>query len=348
MTQIPTSFPALLQRQDGFTSTPVGHIRYDSFDDYLEMGEVEVPVLDSGQVLIEMTLASINPSDLHFLKGEYGQPRQQGKAAGFEGVGTIIDSGGDAYASSLVGQRVSFVATSTGSGTWATHAITDAVLCIPMPNTVRDHDAAGFIVNPLTAAVMFEQARAAGSPGVVLTAGASQVSKFIIALARDTGLSSIAIVRRDVHNDVLNELGATAILNQTDDDFDAQLTAAMREHNPQMFIDPVVDSTSTQIFSAMGRNSTWLIYGSLSPETPPMPSSGDLVFMFKEIRGFWLSPWMRNTPPEEKMAVFGEVQARFGDGRWSTDVGATVELDDVMGSLASVLEDPRGKVFIKP
>ena len=348
MTTAPETFTALLQKQDGYTADPVGHIRYESFDDYLELGEVAVPELDAGQVLIEMTLATINPSDLHFLKGEYGQPRIKGKAAGFEGVGTVITAGADAYATSLLGQRVSFVASPTGSGTWATHAITDAMMCIPMPETVNDHDAAGFIINPLTAAAMFDQAKTAGSPGVVLTAGASQVSKFIIALARDAGLASIAIVRRDVHNDVLEELGATVILNQTDADFDEKLEAAMKEHKPQMFIDAVVDATSTKIFNAMGRKSTWLIYGSLSPETPPMSNPGELIFMFKEIRGFWLTPWMTGAPLEEKMAVFGEVQARFGDGRWSTDVGATVALTDVMDTLADVLRDPRGKVFIKP
>ena len=348
MTTAPETFTALLQKQDGYTADPVGHIRYESFDDYLELGEVAVPELDAGQVLIEMTLATINPSDLHFLKGEYGQPRIKGKAAGFEGVGTVITSGADPYATSLLGQRVSFVASPTGSGTWATHAITDAMMCIPMPETVNDHDAAGFIINPLTAAAMFDQAKTAGSPGVVLTAGASQVSKFIIALARDAGLASIAIVRRDVHNDVLEELGATVILNQTDADFDEQLEAAMKEHKPQMLIDAVVDATSTKIFNAMGRKSTWLIYGSLSPETPPMSNPGELIFMFKEIRGFWLTPWMTGAPMEEKLAVFGEVQGRFGDGRWSTDVGATVALTDVMGTLADVLQDPRGKVFIKP
>jgi NADPH:quinone reductase-like Zn-dependent oxidoreductase len=348
MAVAPETFTALLQKQDGYTADPIGHIHYDSFDDYLELGEVAVPELESGQVLVEMTLATINPSDLHFLKGEYGQPRIKGKAAGFEGVGTIIASGADPYATSLIGQRVSFVAPPTGSGTWATHAVTDAMMCIPMPDTVNDHDAAGFIVNPLTAAAMFDQAKTAGSPGVVLTAGASQVSKFIIALARDAGLASIAIVRRDVHNDVLEELGATVILNQSNDDFDGQLKAAMKEHKPQMFIDAVVDATSTKIFNAMGQKSTWLIYGSLSPETPLMSNPGELIFMFKEIRGFWLTPWMMGAPLEEKMAVFGEVQARFGDGRWSTDVGATVALTDVMDTLADVLQDPRGKVFIKP
>jgi len=217
-----------------------------------------------------------------------------------------------------------------------------------MPDTVADPDAAGFIVNPLTAAAMFAQAKDAGSPGVVLTAGASQVSKFIIALARDEDMASIAIVRRDVHTDMLTELGATVVLNQNDPDFAEQLAAALREHKPQMFIDAVVDSTSTQIFNAMGRNSTWLIYGSLSPDTPPLSNPGELIFMFKEIRGFWLTPWLMGASLDEKLRVFGDVQARFGDGRWSTDVGATVALTDVMDTLATVLKDPRGKVFITP
>ena len=80
MSAVPETFPALLQKGNGYTDTPVGHIHYDSFDDYLEFGEVAMPELDAGQVLVEMTMAAINPSDLHFLKGEYGQPRMQGKA----------------------------------------------------------------------------------------------------------------------------------------------------------------------------------------------------------------------------------------------------------------------------
>ena len=345
---IPESFTALVQKQDGYTDTPSGNIRFESFDDYLELKELPIPALDAAQVLIEMTMAAINPSDLHFLKGEYGQPRQISKPAGFEGVGTVIATGGDGYAESLVGQRVSFVASAAGSGTWATHAVADAMLCIPMPDTVADPNAAGFIVNPLTAAAMFEQARSAGSPAIILTAGASQVSKFIIALARDAGLATIVVVRRDVHNETLRELGATEILNQTSDDFAEQLKTALKTHKPEMFIDAVVDSTSTQIFNAMGRKSTWLIYGSLSPEIPPLSNPGELIFLHKEIRGFWLTPWLTNTSLEDKIAVFSEVQARFGDGRWNTDVGAVVELGNVMSDLADVLTDPRGKVFITP
>ncbi len=344
----PDRIAALIVKGEGYNPAPEGGIAFDTMEPYLEFGEVSTPDLEADQVLVEMAMAPINPSDLHFLKGEYGQPRIKGKPAGFEGVGTVLAAGKDAHAQSLVGQRVSFAATPEGTGTWATHAVALAMLCIPQPDSVNDHDAAGFIVNPLTAAAMFEEVKAAGSPGVVLTAGASQVSKFIVALARDAGLDSICIVRRDAHNDVLNELGATVILNQTDDNFASRLTATMKERKPRFFIDAVADSTSTQIFNAMGKNSTWMIYGSLSPETPPLSNTGDLIFQHKVIRGFWLSPWLSNAPMEEKLAVFAEVQARFGDGRWSTDVGATVKLDEAMDTLVEALADPRGKVFIQP
>jgi NADPH:quinone reductase-like Zn-dependent oxidoreductase len=222
------------------------------------------------------------------------------------------------------------------------------MLCIPMPGSVGDHDAAGFIVNPLTAAAMFAQVQAAGSPAVVLTAGASQVSKFIVALARDAGMASIPVVRRSAHNEHLRELGATAILDHSDDDFSKQLGAAMKEHQPRFLIDAVVDGISTRIFNAMGRSSTWLIYGSLSPETPPLSEPGHFVFLRKQIRGFWLSPWMAETSLDDKLAVFAEVQARFGDGRWQTDVGATVALTEAMETLPGVLADPGGKVFLRP
>jgi len=348
MSNTPDRIVALLQAQDGYNPDPVGHIRFDSFDPYLRLDEIDVPELAEAQVLVEMTMAAINPSDLHFLKGEYGQPRQVGRPAGFEGVGTVVASGGDGYATSLVGQRVSFAVPPTGSGTWATHAVTDAMMCIPMPDSVSDPNAAGFIVNPLTAAAMCAQAQAEGAEAVILTAGASQVSKFIIALARDAGMATIAVVRRDVHNESLTDLGVTAILDTSSPDYETELRGAVREHKPRMLIDAVVDSHSTAIFNAMGKRSTWLVYGSLSPEVPPMSNPGELIFQRKVVRGFWLTPWMAETSLEEKLAVFGDVQARFGDGRWKTDVAATVALPDAMSTLAETLSDPRGKVFLRP
>jgi NADPH:quinone reductase-like Zn-dependent oxidoreductase len=70
--------------------------------------------------------------------------------------------------------------------------------------------------------------------------------------------------------------------------------------------------------------------------------------MGKRIEGFWLTQWMTSTPPQDQMRVVSEVQARFADGRWSTDVAATVPLRDLVSTLAETLKTTKGKVMIVP
>ena len=53
------------------------------------------------------------------------------------------------------------------------------------------------IVNPLTAVAMFGIVREDGEKAFVMTAGASQLSKLIIELAREEGFRPIVTVRRD-------------------------------------------------------------------------------------------------------------------------------------------------------
>ena len=113
---------ALIQSQDGYSGKSEGP-QIASCDPWLEPASIEVPELLDGQVLVKIAMASVNPSDLHFIKGEYGQPREKGKPAGFEGIGEVVDGNGS-YAESLKGTRVSFVVSKGGSGTWAEYAVT--------------------------------------------------------------------------------------------------------------------------------------------------------------------------------------------------------------------------------
>ncbi len=68
-----------------------------------------VPVPGSGQVLIRVECAVINPTDTYFLAGKYRGEYTYPIAAGLEGSGTVISSGGGFYAWTLVGKRVSFI-----------------------------------------------------------------------------------------------------------------------------------------------------------------------------------------------------------------------------------------------
>ncbi len=314
---------------------------------YVEQGRIAVPKPSAGQVLIRTAIAAINPSDVMFIKGMYGQPRQQGQPAGFEGVGEVVAAGCQ-RGQNLVGQRVAFATGTTNWGSWADYAIADAGVCIPLMPGVSDIDGAAMIVNPLTALAMFDIVRQEGQKSFVLSAAASQLCKLMMGAAREEGFRAIAVVRRDDQADILKAAGAAHVINAEAPDFDQQLKRIMREEKPRIFLDAVAGPLSAKIFDNMPKRARWIIYGKLDPETMPVLQPGQMIFMHKKIEGFWLTSWMGSVEPERRMEVVVEAQKRFATGNWKTDVTAIIPLSEAIDRVAGELNKPNGKVFIKP
>ncbi|WP_170463726.1 alcohol dehydrogenase catalytic domain-containing protein [Ruegeria arenilitoris] len=342
MTTLPPKMFAVIQTHDGYTGSPSGPFIEDAAD-WLAEAEVDIPEPGLGQVLIKLRTASVNPSDIHFIKGEYGQPRVKGVPAGFEGCGDVVATGKGAEA--LQGQRVAFVA--AGSGAWAEYVVTQALMCIPLRPDISDEDGSAQIVNPMTAMAMVDIARGAGEAFVV-SAATSQLGKLMCALGRDLGLKPIALVRRAEAVEVIKAHGAHEVLVTTDQDVVQKFSELSHELKPRVFLDAVADQLSEQLFCAMPNGARWVVYGKLSPELPKLTQTGQLIFMNKRIEGFWLTQWMTSTPPADQMRVVAEVQARFADGRWKTDVSERLKLRDVVGKLADALKKSDGKVLITP
>lgn len=343
---IPSEMKALLLVGDGYTKTPTGSV-LEAMEPYLQPGSIAVPTPGSTQVLIKVSLASINPSDVMFIKGQYGQPRAKGQPAGFEGVGTVVASGDEPYPKSLIGKRVAFATGVTNWGSWADYAVAEAVVCIPLLDTVRDEDGAAMIVNPLTALAMFDIVKQEGEKAFIMTAGASQLCKLIIGLAKEEGFRPIVTVRRDDQIPLLQEIGAAHVLNEKASDFKAALREVVKTEQPRIFLDAVTGPLASTIFDVMPKRSRWIIYGRLDPDTTIIREPGQLIFQHKHIEGFWLSEWMRQFRDRRGPAIL-EAQKRFSDGRWSTDVTAVVPLTDAMAKVPAELAKPNGKVFIKP
>lgn len=343
---IPSEMNALLLLGEGYATAPAGSA-LEAMEPYVAYGRIGVPTPKPTQVLIKVRLASINPSDVMFVKGLYGQPRAKGQPAGFEGVGEVVATGDEPLAKSFQGKRVAFATGLSNWGSWAEYAIAEAAATIPLIDTVRDEDGAAMIVNPLTALAMFGIVREEGQKAFILTAGASQLSKLIMGLAREEGFRPIAIVRRDDQIPLLKQAGAAHVLNASAPDYKKTLREVLREEQPRIFLDAVTGPLAAQIFHEMPRRSRWIIYGRLDPDMTAIKEPGQLIFMHKHIEGFWLTEWMRKSA-ERRAAAIADAQKRFSDGRWSTDVTATVKLGDAMGKVPAELAKPNGKVFIAP
>ncbi|WP_417587930.1 alcohol dehydrogenase catalytic domain-containing protein [Pararhodobacter oceanensis] len=340
----PTSTKALSLRDGGFASAPTPQTP-ESLAAHLDCTEVALPAPAEGQVVIEVILAPVNPSDLFFIQGGYGQPRVQGQAAGFEGVGRVI-SGNGKTAEALIGQRVSFLG--TGSGTWAQYAISDAALCIPLHDAVADADAAALIVNPLTAVALVERVKEAGSRSFIVNAAGSQLGRLILGLARDEGLDAIAVIRRAGVEEELHDLGAAEVIITSAADAAAHTSAALKAHKPRVLLDAVGDQATADLFFAMPSGARWISYGKMSDEAPRLTQMGQFIFMDKHIEGFWLSRWLPSAPPERRASVIKQVQERFASGKWTTRVAAEVPLDQALDKVLPLLAQGAGKVLIKP
>jgi len=343
---MPVTMKALLVKGEGYTREPSG-APLEALEPYVELGAIAVPQPGPSQLLIKVRLGAINPSDVSFIKGQYGQPRKQGQPAGFEGVGDVVATGSEPAVQAMLGKRVAFATGLSNWGSWAEYAIAEAAASIPLIDTVRDEDGAAMIVNPLTALAMFDIVRDEDEKAFILTAGASQLCKLIIGLAREEGFRPIAIVRRYDQIPLLKQLGAAHVLNENAPDFRNALREVFKAEPARILLDALTGPVASTIFAAMPKRARWIIYGRLDPSPTTINEPGQLIFAGKRIEGFWLAEWMRNSLERRAHAV-ALAQKRFSGGRWSTDVTAVVPLSQAMTRVPQELAKPNGKVFIAP
>lgn len=345
--KLPATMKALVLTQDGYARAHSGTV-LEAMEPYVALAELTIAAPRPTQVLVKVLLASINPSDVMFIKGLYGRPRTKGQPAGFEGVGHVVATGSGAASSALAGKRVAFSAGQAGWGSWGEYAVVEAAGCIPLPDGMRDADGAAMIVNPLSALAMFDIVREEGEKSFILTAGASQLSKLIIGIARDEGFRPIAVVRREDQIPLLTGMGAAHAVNSAAPDFAQRIAELCRTERPRILLDAVTGPQAGTIFNAMGRGARWIVYGRMDASATTIPEPGQLIFMRKRIEGFWLTDWSANGSAEKWKAAVAAAQARFLDGRWRTDVTAVIPLDEAMRRVPDELAKPNGKVFIAP
>ena len=237
----------------------------------VEVAESEFPDPAGSQVLVKMEAAPINPSDLAIITGaadlenaEYSEGKfvatmpepfnsaQKGRhgqrlPAGNEGAGTVVAAGDNEYAQSLIGQRVACV-----PGTaFSQYCIADAMMCLPLGD-ISSEDGASAFVNPMTALGFVETARMEEQGAIIHTAAASNLGQMLIKICQEDDIPLVNIVRKAEHVDLLSGLGATHIVNSSDDDFMDQLQGAIKATGAYLGFDPIGGGQMTDnCFKAM-------------------------------------------------------------------------------------------------
>jgi NADPH:quinone reductase-like Zn-dependent oxidoreductase len=316
-------------------------------ESYIELATIDVPQPHRGQVLIKVSTASVNPSDIIYIKGHQGRDRVKGRPAGAEGTGLVVATGASTAAVDLMGKRVAFHSGSTRWGSWAEYAVVDAPFCVPLDDAIAETDAAAMVVNPLTALALLDIVREVDVRSYVLVGGGSQILKFLVSAGRDLGYEAISLVRLHYQIPRLKTAGAAHVLNTQAPEYDRMLREVIATERPKVLLDAMTGALSSNIFPLMPEGARWVVYGHLDTSVTTIHEPAQLIMQGKRIEGFYLPTWIKSASKKMRVTLETEAQKRFLDGRWTTDVTAIIPMSEALDGLPSELVKSEGKVFIK-
>mmetsp|Transcript_30831 Transcript_30831/g.47228 ORF Transcript_30831/g.47228 Transcript_30831/m.47228 type:complete len:280 (+) Transcript_30831:26-865(+) len=252
--------------------------------------------LKTGQVLIKVEAAVINPSDLYRMQGDYddNDDLYYPNTAGVEGSGTVTASGGGFMANRLVGKRVGFVR-GDEYGSYGEYSITKAMQCIPLDDKISWEQGACSFVNPVTAVGLLDVARKHNVKACIQNGAASQLGRMIIRLFKEQGIPLINIVRREEQVTLLKEkYGADYVLNSTDENFDKELYNLSKQLKCNVALECVAGKETGRLIQCLSENGVCINYGKLSEED--IGPINPIVFIFRcqRLESFFLPTWLES------------------------------------------------------
>ncbi|HEY2980736.1 MAG TPA: alcohol dehydrogenase catalytic domain-containing protein, partial [Anaerolineales bacterium] len=230
----------------------------------LQVRRISVPRPGPGEVLIRMAASPINPSDLGFLSGGYGEEKTFPVVPGLEGSGTVIASGSGLLPKLLVGRRVACTKSAHAGGAWAEYMIARASACVPLRHWISLEQGAMLVVNPLTVLAFFDIAKQGQHAAIVNTAAASQLGRMLLRLSLRRGVPLINVVRKPEQAEILSGLGATHVLVSREPDFQRKLRSLTHELSATLILDAVAGGFTQQLIDAAPQRSLILLYSMLS------------------------------------------------------------------------------------
>jgi NADPH:quinone reductase len=322
---------------------------FDRFGDpseVLDVREAATPEPGPGEVRVRMLASPLNPSDLLFVRGEYGRRTTLPASAGFEGAGVVEAAGKGILGRLRLGRRVAVI--NGRGGNWQEQVIVPARQVVPVPANLTDEQAATFFVNPASAFVMTRWVlRVPPGAWLLQTAAGSALGRMVIRLGRYHGFRTINLVRRREQVEELKKAGADEVICTADESIEKRVQAITEGQGVRYAIDAVGGATASEVVRALGANGRMLVYGTLS-EDPLSVHPRVLMVGQKRIEGFWLSEWAQQQRIVTMLRLFRKVGRLVGEGVLTTEIGTTFPLEKIREAARLASQPGRhGKVLLR-
>jgi NADPH:quinone reductase len=314
--------------------------------DTLTLETLPLPALKAGELLIEVKAAALNFPDVLIIQKKYQMVPELPFTPGSELAGVVLAVGeGVRY---TVGQRVMAYC---GMGGFASHAVVNAAVVLPLPDAVSFETAAAFTLTYGTShhAVVDRAALQAGETMLVLGA-AGGVGLAAIEIGKALGARVIAAASTEDKLAVCREHGADESICYGDGDMNAlreAIKAKTGGKGADVIYDPVGGGFAEPAFRSIGWRGRYLVVGFANGEIPKIPLNLTLLKGASLMGVFW-GDFARREPKANYMAI-EQMLGWMAEGKIKPHIGARYVLKDTPQALMDMSERKiMGKAVVLP
>src|SRR5580704_10731587 len=238
--------------------------------DAMELVDLPVPQPKSHEALVKIAAAGVNFIDVYIREGRYHAPVPF--VVGQEGSGVVTAVGADVK-TAKVGNRVAW---SGALGSYAEYVAAPAAALVPVPEDVGDRDAAGAMLQGMTAHYLcYDTYPLTPGKTALIHAGAGGVGLLLVQMAHNIGARVIATVSTDEKAKLAREAGADEVILYTQVDFEAETKRLTGGKGVDVVYDSVGKTTFDKGLNILRPRGMMVLFGGSSGAVPPF----DLVVL---------------------------------------------------------------------
>ena len=310
-------------------------------EEVLRLAGQELAPVGTGEALVRLLAAPINPADLNAIEGKYPVRPELPATPGFEGAG-VVEEVGAGVRNVGVGMQVILP---HNLGTWREAAVVAADKLVVVPNEIAPEQAAMLKINPLTAwRMLHDFVRLEPGDWVIQNAANSAAGRAVIQIARELGYRTVNVVRRKELIEELRAEGGDVVLLDDDDLRDAAAEATDRAPI-RLALNAVGGESALRLAKSVAPDATIVTFGAMSLKPLTLPN-GLLIFKNLRFTGFWVNKWYERATATERDETFERLFDLAKHGLLQTKIERTYSLGDFREAVARAAEGKRaGKIL---
>ena len=317
-------------------------IRVDRFGEPEVLKLVEVPDLQisSGEILVEIRAAGVNPVDTYIRAGTYARKPPLPYTPGADGAGVVMAVGAD-RSNLKPGDRV-FLSGSL-SGTYAEAAVCALDHVHPLPDVASFAQGATLGTPYATAyRAIFHRGDLRSGETLLVHGASGGVGTAAVQLGRGAGVKVFGTAGSLEGRDLVRELGADLVFDHHDPGYREAILRATEERGVDCILEMLANVNLGADLQLLARRGRVVVIGSRgSVEINPR----DAMVRDADIRGLVLA----NAPREELRAIYKSLGEQLAAGRIQPVVGTELPLASAAEAHRAVMSpDARGKIVLIP